>query len=60
MISRIMLSLRKAADSQSASRSLGEAYHTSAKIGGVMKFAYSARSVGAEQDGIPLDTYSRP
>ena len=58
MISRIMLSLKKAADSQSVGWSLGEPYHTYANTGSVMKFARPAMHAGAEQDGIPLDTYS--
>ena len=55
-----MLSLKKAADSQSVGWSLGEPYHTYANTGNVMKFARPAKRVGAEQDSVPLDTYSQP
>lgn len=55
MVSRIMLSLRKAAELQKGGWSLGEPFAYGAGLSETMRFARSAMGTDRGQDGIPLD-----
>ena len=59
MISRIMLSLKKAADSRQKGWSLGEPTADTTNFQG-MTFFRPARDMNTKRDDVPLDTYSQP
>ena len=59
MISRIVLSLKKAVRSQQGGRVLGEPAPGGTDLQN-MKFVRPRRGISGEEDSIPLDSHSQP
>ena len=59
MISRLMLSLKKAADSEQTSWSLGQpSVSAGIDFRSMAKFSYPQKGISGIEDGISLDTYA--